>query len=114
MFRRLVFVCGVALFAACASAGSTASKMSAPQLSDPSSHPIYDITTMGDIRQIAGRRIDYEIWVGADGVPDATSVRVTGAPNSRLADAYRSWLTTSKFKPAMSNGQPVGALYKAY
>lgn len=113
-FRNLIGSIAVAFALGCASAGTTASRETGPQLSDPSSHPFFEISSLADLKQFAGRRIDYQVWVSADGVPDATTVRVTGVGTPRIEDAYKAWLANARFKPAMSNGHAVAGLYQGY
>jgi hypothetical protein len=117
--RKAAGVLGILATVGCASAGSPAASttqvtpITPPQLVDPSSHPTYDVpTSMRDIKDIAGKRMEIQMWVGADGRPEPDTFRITGAGNGRNEDAVKGWLSTAKFRPAMQNGRPVRGLFK--
>lgn len=57
-------------------------------------------------------RLSIQVMIGADGVPDMRTLRVSGTGAGDAHAAIEEWVRTSAFEPARRNGVPVAALMK--
>ena len=56
-------------------------------------------------------QIDIEVAIDSAGVPIMSTFKAFGPTASDNRDAFYEWIANSKFRPAIRNGQPVGAVY---
>ena len=56
-------------------------------------------------------QIDIEVAIDSAGVPIMSTFKAFGPIARENRDALAEWIGGSKFRPAISNGQPVAAVY---
>jgi hypothetical protein len=56
-------------------------------------------------------QIDIEVAIDSAGVPIMSTFKAFGPTASENRDAFAEWIGSSKFRPAIRNGQPVAAVY---
>jgi len=59
----------------------------------------------------AAIQIDIEVAIDSAGVPIMSTFKAFGPMATENRDAFAQWIESSKFRPAIHNGQPVEAVY---
>ena len=56
-------------------------------------------------------QIDIEVAIDSAGVPVMSTFKAFGPTASDNRDAFYEWIASSKFRPAIRDGQPVAAVF---
>lgn len=85
--------------------GSTSS-VTPPRLTGVDHPDLQNVRVTGD------SKTDISVMVGADGLPEMATLRVTGSESSSMREPVAEWIARSKFEPARANGVPVRAEFR--
>ncbi len=104
--RHVTLLAALVSLAACASTAHTAGTSGSAKITPPQqlrAGPMPDVREEIDVR--------YEVMIDERGLPDMTTLKVTGKGSGSSHAALEDWIKASAFRPAMQDGHPVAALY---